>query len=135
MATGTGQNTIVALFWDYTLAKYGSGPEPISGFYVIVVVDSEFALLIGDTCEETVKKLEGTIKKAEFKIASRKEQVLGHVAHTTRARFRDGGDEHEITISCSKKGDDDDDDGHPGEVLSVSVDNKRVVQVSNTLQC
>lgn len=133
MATGNGHNTIVALFWDYTSAKYGSGPEPVSGFYVIVVVDSEFALLIGDTGEEIVKKLEGTIKKAEFKMASRKEQVLGHVAHTTRALFRDGGAEHEIMISCSKKGkgDDDDDEGPPEEVLSVSVDNKRVVQVRN----
>ncbi|KAJ4819481.1 DUF868 family protein [Rhynchospora pubera] len=129
MATSSGHNTIVALFWDYTSAKFGSGPEPVSGFYVIVVVDSEFALLIGDTCEETVKKLEGTIKKAEFKLASRREQVLGHVAHTTRARFRDGGAEHEIMISCSKKCDDDDEDGPPEEVLSVSVDNKRVVQV------
>ncbi|KAJ3671343.1 hypothetical protein LUZ60_007422 [Juncus effusus] len=125
ISTKTEPNTIVALFWDYSYAKYESGAEPFSQFYVIVVVNSEIALLLGDTCDEVIKKFEGSVKMSEFRLIGRKEQVLGQMVHTTKAKFREFGTEHEITVSCKMKGEEDENE----EVFSVSIDKKRVVQI------
>ncbi|XP_073004021.1 uncharacterized protein [Typha latifolia] len=123
--TFTSGSCVVCLFWDINSAKYASGPEPISDFYVVVTVDSELALLLGDMSKDYVKKLDvSTIPAAEFSMVGRKEEVLGHALYSTKARFRDDGNDHEITIRCKvdawDKGDAE---------LSVCVDNKRAVYV------
>ncbi|KAK8660698.1 hypothetical protein V6N13_051613 [Hibiscus sabdariffa] len=45
LSTATIPN--VHVFWDFSRAKFGSGPEPESGFYIAVVVDGEMILLVG----------------------------------------------------------------------------------------
>ncbi|KAJ6845684.1 uncharacterized protein M6B38_286630 [Iris pallida] len=117
----------VGLYWDYSASNMtGSSPEPVSGFYVIVVVDAELALSLGDLSGEFVKRLDQKIPTAESSLVSRREQVLGGSVYSTRARFGDGGREHDILIRC--KGDGGGWDASESELV-VSVDKKRVVQV------
>lgn len=129
----------VDVFWDLSAAKYGAGPEPTGDFYLAVLVDQEFALLLGDSCGDFVKTFDGgTRPAAEFAMVSRREKVVGPAAYSTRARFRGDGREHEITITCRGAGEaassDADADAGAGagakeSELAVCVDKKRVVCV------
>ncbi|KAK6130195.1 hypothetical protein DH2020_036005 [Rehmannia glutinosa] len=46
----------IEVFWDLCLAKFGSGPEPLEGYYIAVVFRGEIVLLIGDLKKEAFKK-------------------------------------------------------------------------------
>ncbi|WOK97301.1 hypothetical protein Cni_G06009 [Canna indica] len=120
------RNFNVGLHWDISSATYGAGPEPTDGFYVAVVVNSEFALLLGDLSDDYRRRSEeSTLPVAECSMICRREQVVGDAPHTTRARFHDGEGDHEITVRFRADGWDRVRDSE----LSVSVDGKRVVQV------
>ena len=115
----------IEVFWDLSRAQYDSGPEPINGFYVIVLADSELSLLLGDMEEEPhVRKLINGIPVAKFCLVSRSEHFSGNAVYLTRVQFCDTGTAHDILIKCSAE-----DEGSRNPVLSVSVDNKKVIQV------
>lgn len=116
--------SLIDLRWDISSAKYGPGPEPIHDFYVVVIVDAHFGLLLGDMSRDYIERFEEKIPIAEFSMFSRREQVLGHSLHSTKARFREGGRDHEITIRCKEDGWDSKE-----SELSVCIDKKRVVYV------
>nr|CAD1818309.1 unnamed protein product [Ananas comosus var. bracteatus] len=110
----TSRAASVSLSWDVSSAKYASGPEPVANFYLSVSVDGEPALSLGDGAPAAAGA-------AEFSLLSRKEQVLlAQAFYSTRAQFRQGGREHEITIRCG---------GDDAAELAVCVDRKRVVHV------
>ncbi|URD76917.1 hypothetical protein MUK42_10154 [Musa troglodytarum] len=117
-------NSAVSLYWDVSAATYESGPEPTRGFYIVMIADAEFGLLLGDMYREFVKKLENPPPLAKFSMSSRREQVRGTTLYSTRARLGDGGKQHEITIRC--KGDELDAEGSE---LFISVDKKKLVSV------
>ncbi|XP_008777988.1 uncharacterized protein LOC120107807 [Phoenix dactylifera] len=117
-------SSVVDLRWDISSAKYGPGPEPTDDFYVAIIVDAQFGLLLGDMSRDYIERFEEKIPVAEFSMFSRREQVLGHSLHSTKARFREDGRDHEITIRCKEDGW----DAKESE-LSVCVDKKRVVYV------
>lgn len=124
------RDSVLALLWDVSSAKFGSGPEPVdSNYYVAVIVDGEFALLLGGWSKDYINinsvhngKLEGVMPTAASVMFGRKEQVVIHTIYSTKARFRDNGKDHEITIKC--KGDSW--DVKDSELL-VYVDKKKVV--------
>ncbi|CAA6660726.1 unnamed protein product [Spirodela intermedia] len=117
-------DTLVELHWDISSAKYVSGSEPVEGFYVVMIVNSELGLLLGDTRAPHIKKLEETRPAAEFRLISRREQVVGGTLYLTKARFGDEGRDHEILIKCMGDGRDTKD-----SELFVCIDKKKVVHV------
>lgn len=117
------ENTVIGLHWDIGSARYGFGPEPFKDFFVAVIADAEFSLLIGDMSREFVRKFED-IPMARFSFLCRKEQTRGTTAYSTKSRFREEGKEHDIMIYC--KGDEWD---SKDAELTVTVDKKKVVSV------
>ncbi|KAE8674875.1 Phosphoglycerate/bisphosphoglycerate mutase family protein isoform 1 [Hibiscus syriacus] len=115
----------IEVFWDLTTAKYDTGPEPVDGFYVLVMVDSEIGLVLGDMDEETVtKKLKNTTPVAKAALISRQEHCSGNTLYSTKAQFCDTGIVHDITIICSGEH-----EGLKHLVLSVCIDKKTVIKV------
>ncbi|XP_057959460.1 uncharacterized protein LOC131151954 [Malania oleifera] len=108
----------VRVFWDLTRAKYGSGPEPQSGFFVAVVVEGEMTLLVGDRRREAYAKTRARKAERTQVLLLRREHLFGNKIYTTKARF--GGRNREISIDCSLGED---------SRLSFSVDRKKVLQI------
>lgn len=121
--TFTAGSCVVGVFWDFAAARYGGGPEPASGFYVAVVADAEFVLLLGDLSRGYAERLHGGIPVvaagAAPRVARRRERFVGCGRWSTRARFSERGAEHEIGVALT----DGDDEGW------VAVDGRRVVHL------
>ncbi|XP_022756645.1 uncharacterized protein LOC111304365 [Durio zibethinus] len=120
----TGHSKI-EVFWDLSTAKYDAGPEPVDGFYVLVMVDSEIGLILGNMAEEAVtKKLKTTATVAKVSVIARQEHCSGNTLYSTKAQFCDTGIVHDILIRCSGE---HESQKHP--VLSVCIDQKTVISV------
>lgn len=119
--TFTAGSCVVGVFWDYAAARYAAaaGPEPTSGFYVAVVADAEFVLLLGDLSRGYVDRLHGGIPIAASRMARRRERFVGCGCWSTKARFLESGDEHEIGVVV-----------RDGDAEAwVTVDGRKVVQL------
>ncbi|XWS73954.1 hypothetical protein CRYUN_Cryun02cG0173900 [Craigia yunnanensis] len=115
----------IEVFWDISTAKYDTGPQPVDGFYVLVMVDSEIGLIIGDMAEEAVtKKFKTTTTVAKVSLISRQEHCSGNTLYSTKAQFCDTGIVHDILIRCSGEN-----EGQKHPVLSVCIDKKTVIRV------
>lgn len=119
-------NSKIEAFWDLSSARYGPGPEPTDGFYVLVVVGSELGLALGDLAGEAAARRFGTgsVAATAGKLVSRREHFYGGGIYATRAQFCDSGAEHEILIHCRGE-----EEGLKHPVLSVAIDKKSVVCV------
>ncbi|VFQ75066.1 unnamed protein product [Cuscuta campestris] len=91
-----GCDSRIGFFWDLTNASYGVGPEPVSGFCLLVSIDSEIALFLGDP---GLAELEGGA--SGFSAVSRCEYFSGGADFSTRARFSVAGATHDVLIRCS----------------------------------
>lgn len=124
--------------WDLTFARFDGGPEPVSGFYVIVQADSEVVLLLGDAYSdngngEEELLIDGKRPKAgnlEFALISRSEQFFGGTAYSTRVIFGGASTDraHDVLIKCSQD-EDGEDGGRKSPVLTVFVDGKKMFRV------
>jgi hypothetical protein len=116
----------IEVFWDLSSAKYELGPEPVEGFYVLVMVDSEIGLILGDVGEETLTKKFKTSSTpiAKVTLISRQEHCSGNTLYATKAQFCDTGIQHDIVIRCSGEN-----EGLKHPVLSVCIDKKTVIRV------
>ncbi|KAJ9167678.1 hypothetical protein P3X46_019292 [Hevea brasiliensis] len=108
----------IQIFWDLSRAKFGSGPEPQSGFYIAVVVDREIVLLVGDLTKQACAKTRAKRPERTQALVLRREHVYGNRVYSTKARF--GGKNRDISIDCTVNSD---------ARLCFSVDNKRVLQI------
>ncbi|KAK7341956.1 hypothetical protein VNO80_24897 [Phaseolus coccineus] len=124
----------VEILWDLSNAKYESGPEPVQGFHVVIVIDSEIGLVLGDTAEETVvsKRLDfrsNNINAALAKVSllSRREHCSGNTLYTTKAQFCNTGTWHDVMIRCSVEKENEGLFKSP--VLCVCIDRKTVIRV------
>ncbi|CAL1367073.1 unnamed protein product [Linum trigynum] len=138
-AAGGGPDSKFDVYWDLSSARYeAAGPEPLDGFYVVVLVDSEIVLILGDLADESTvlpKKLLRTAapaSAAKSSLISRQEHCSGSTLYSTKAQFCETGGQHDILIKCSG-GDGGEKEGvkqrnhHP--VLSVCIDKKVVIRV------
>ncbi|KAG7028084.1 hypothetical protein SDJN02_09264, partial [Cucurbita argyrosperma subsp. argyrosperma] len=123
-------DSVISVFWDISEAQFDAGPEPTSGFYVVVTVDSEIGLLIGDERDKLVKL--GILERkfdaqfVKFSLVSRTEEFSGDdLVFLTKARFSDAGSLHEILVMCGGVGGED----LKNQRLAVFVDKKQVVEV------
>ncbi|KAL3530422.1 hypothetical protein ACH5RR_009744 [Cinchona calisaya] len=115
----------VEVFWDLSMARYTSGPEPVDNYYVLVKVDSELCIILGDLAEEaSSKKLKNGTPLAKFSLISRQEHFSGSTLYSTKAQFCDTGTFHDILIRCSGEN-----EGLKHPVLSVCIDKKMVIRV------
>ncbi|KAI3523323.1 hypothetical protein L1887_01384 [Cichorium endivia] len=118
-------NSKFEVFYDLSSAQYDAGVEPVEGYYVLVMVDSELALFLGDMAEEAVVKKVKTNKQiAKFSLLSRREHLYGNTLYATKAQFSDAGTCHDILIQCTG-----DDDGVKYPSLSVCIDKRVVIRV------
>ncbi|KAH6789814.1 DUF868 family protein [Perilla frutescens var. frutescens] len=119
------QGSIIEVFWDLSAARYESGPEPIDGYYVFVVVDSELGPIVGDMAPEaSLRKLKTGARMARSSLISRQEHFSGNTMYSTKAQFCEGGAAHDVLIQCGGEG-----EGLKYPVLSVCIDKKTVIRV------
>lgn len=122
-------NSRIEVFWDLFPAQYETGPEPVNGFYVIVLINSEQSLILGDIENElNIKKLVSDVKVGDFSLISRSEHFSGNSVYSTKAKFSDTGIYHDILIKFSAE-----DGGVKNPVLSVYIDKKNVFQVKRLM--
>ncbi|KAF6144867.1 hypothetical protein GIB67_001878 [Kingdonia uniflora] len=112
----------VDIYWDLSSAKFGSGPEPLEGFYVAVVFYGEIVLLLGDMVKEVYKKTTLAPLPPKTVFVAKREHIFGKKCYVTRAQFYDKGKTHDVTIECDVVGLND-------PCLLIRVDSKTVVQV------
>ncbi|KAK6912529.1 Protein of unknown function DUF868, plant [Dillenia turbinata] len=108
----------INVFWDLTKAKFLAVPEPVSGFFIAVVVDGEMCLLVGDSIKEAYAKTRAKFPGKNQALVLRREHVLGNKHYTTKANF--GGRTREISINCTTDKD---------SRLCFSIDGNRVLQI------
>ena len=113
----------IEIYWDLTNAKFGSGPEPMEGFYLAVVFNQEIVLLLGDLKKEAYKKVDTTdpIHSNAIFIAKR-EHIFGKKLYGAKAKFCDKGQMHDVTIECDTVGLND-------PCLVIRIDSKTVMQI------
>ncbi|KAK7312631.1 hypothetical protein VNO77_36634 [Canavalia gladiata] len=120
----SGESKIEVL-WDLSSAKYDAGPEPVEGFYVVILVDSEIGLVLGDLAEEAInKRFKTSTHVAKVSLLSRREHCSGNTLYTTKAQFCDTGTWHDVVIRCTMEN-----EGFKSPVLSVCIDKKTVIRV------
>ncbi|CAA0830404.1 Plant protein of unknown function (DUF868 [Striga hermonthica] len=111
----------IEVVWDLSRAEYESRPEPITGFYVMILVDSQPGLILGDVEgePEARKRVSDCRASPEFWLVSRGEYFSGEGLYSAKVRFCETGIYHDILVKLC--GED--------RVLSVYVDRKSVVEV------
>ncbi|WOK94356.1 hypothetical protein Cni_G03058 [Canna indica] len=130
--SGQPRHRCVTFAWDLSRASFapgGGGPEPVSGFFVAVVVDGDMLLVAGDLVEEAYKKTRARRQRAPFSNpapASRREHVVladpgGCGSYRTLARC--GGRDREISIDLGTK------ESGRESGMSVAVDRKSILRV------
>ncbi|KAI3688125.1 hypothetical protein L1987_81833 [Smallanthus sonchifolius] len=118
-------NSKFEVFYDLSAAQYGGGAEPVGKYYVLIMVDSELGLFLGDMSEEAAfKKVKTQKQNAKFSLVSRREHFYGNTLYSTKAQFSDAGSCHDILIRCTGEGDD-----VKNPTLSVCIDKRVVIRV------
>lgn len=116
------ESSKVDIFWDLSAARFGSGPEPLEGFYVAVVFDLEMVLLLGDLTKEANRKTGARPPPSNAVFIAKREHIYGKKIYCTKAQFCDNGQVHDIAIECETVGLKD-------PSLEIRIDKKRVMQV------
>lgn len=114
----------IDIYWDLSLAKYGSGSQPVKGFYVGVVCKGEMVLLVGDMRKEAIKKANAVPSLFGSMFVSKREHIFGKRVYKTRVQFSDNGQVHHLAIECETIGVND-------PRLVVRLDSKIVMQVKH----
>ncbi|KAK7383469.1 hypothetical protein VNO78_29148 [Psophocarpus tetragonolobus] len=101
--TGSKKLSHNTLFlWNLTKARFGSGPEPRSRFFLALLVDNNLTLLVGDLTPKAQAQSQAQDKTTPQLLVLKRDHV--HVApHRTRVyqtKTKLGGKVREIEIDC-----------------------------------
>ncbi|XP_073300243.1 uncharacterized protein [Primulina huaijiensis] len=117
----------VDIFWDLSSAQFGSGPEPLQGFYLAILVNQELRLLLGDQTNEAYKKIYSSstpcVGSRAIFVAREEHIIFGKRLYNSKARFCDEGDVHDVRIEY------DPDDSYD-HCLAICIDDKTMIQVA-----
>lgn len=108
------------LFWDFSRARFGSGPEPRSGFYLAVLVDDQMTLLVGDLMKEAYTRTKALKPQNPQSLVLKREQVVAHKIYSTKAKI--GGRIRDIQIDCGYNDD---------TRLCFAVDDVKVLEIKH----
>ncbi|XP_059294186.1 uncharacterized protein LOC132047230 [Lycium ferocissimum] len=114
----------IDICWDFSMAKFGSGPEPTEGYYLAILCKGQMVLAIGDLRKEAFKKTNANPPISNAMFISKREHIFGKRVFCTKAQFCYTGPVHEVTIECDSNGIDD-------PCLLVRIDSKTVMQVKH----
>ncbi|CAN6463941.1 unnamed protein product [Victoria cruziana] len=112
----------VDIYWDLSSARFGSGPEPLDGYYLALVVDCEMVLLLGDLRKEAYRKTNAGSPDSSPVFVAKREHIFGKRVYCTKAQFCDNGQVHDVVIECETEG-----LGEP--CLTIRIDKRTVMQV------
>lgn len=110
------------VYWDLSSAKFGSGPEPLEGFYLGIVCERQMILLLGDMRKEALRKTGSTPASSGSVLIAKREHIFGRKMFGTKAQFCDNGPVHDLMIECDTTGIND-------PYLVIRVDTKPLLQV------
>ncbi|OMO75583.1 hypothetical protein CCACVL1_16126 [Corchorus capsularis] len=94
----------VDVYWDLRSAKFTTGPQPGSDYYVALVADEEVVLLLGDYKKKAYKRTKSRPALVEPLLFYKKENVFAKKSFATRAKFDERRKEHEIVVESSTNG-------------------------------
>ncbi|CAM8928749.1 unnamed protein product [Rhodiola kirilowii] len=116
----------IIIYWDLSCAKFGSSPEPVEGFYVGVVFNSDLVLLLGDMEKEACRKIKMNTNRVNSKsiFVARREHIFGKKTYVAKAQLSDKGLTHDVVIECGSL-------GVAESCLVIRIDNKTVMKVKH----
>ncbi|XP_007050577.2 PREDICTED: uncharacterized protein LOC18613332 [Theobroma cacao] len=113
----------IDICWDLSNARFGSGPEPVEGFYLAVAFDQEMMLLLGDLKKEAYKKIDTSAPvNSDAIFIAKREHIFGKKFYGAKAQFCDKGQMHDVIIECDTVDLKD-------PCLVIRIDSKTVMQV------
>ncbi|PON64259.1 hypothetical protein PanWU01x14_125730 [Parasponia andersonii] len=129
--------TTVNVVWDLKAAKFNGETEPQSDYYVAIVCEEEVVFLVGDMKKDAFRKTGCRPSLIDPILVSRKEHLLGKKKFSTRVKFHEKANFHEILIECNNSNipSYDDTSGtistRSDPELEVRVDGKLVLHVKH----
>ncbi|CAM8984169.1 unnamed protein product [Rhodiola kirilowii] len=128
----TVDHKLVSVAWDLRGAKFRGETEPQANYYVALICDSDVVLLLGDLKTTAFKKTGCRPALIDPILVSRKEHVFGRKRFSTKAKFRENGAVHEISIECfNADKSDPDPNPNPNPTMAIRIDGERLVVVKH----
>ncbi|GAV57759.1 DUF868 domain-containing protein [Cephalotus follicularis] len=112
----------IDICWDLSNARFGSGPEPLDGFYVAVAFNQEVVLFLGDLKKEAYKKVDTALVSSNAIFIAKREHIFGKKIYGAKAQFFDKGHMHDVIIECDMVNLKD-------PCLVIRIDSKQVMQI------
>ncbi|KAK9271941.1 hypothetical protein L1049_002308 [Liquidambar formosana] len=94
----------VDVYWDLRSAKFSGSPEPCTDYYVALVSDEEVVLLLGDYKKKAYKRTKSRPALVDATLCYKRENVFAKKCFSTRAKFDERKQEHDIVIESSTTG-------------------------------
>ncbi|KAG5522027.1 hypothetical protein RHGRI_034289 [Rhododendron griersonianum] len=112
----------IGVVWDLKAAKFNGETGPQSNYYVAIICDQEVVLLLGDLKKDAFRRTGCRPALDDPMLVSRKEHVFGKRKFSTRAKFHEKEEFHEISIECFGGFDPD---------MEIRIDGDLVVRVKH----
>ncbi|XP_004493685.1 uncharacterized protein [Cicer arietinum] len=119
------ESSKIVILWDLSYAKFGSGPEPLEGYYLVVLFNKKMVLLLGDLKKEACKKIDrdSVSVKSDAIFIAKREHIFGKRFYCVKAQFCHKGKVHDVRIECDTYV------GTNDPCLVIIIDSKMVMQV------